>query len=856
MHEPQTAPVASSPWAAIACVARLAWRDTRTSRPRLLLYAAAIVLGIAALVLIASFGDSVRDAVRTQSNAMLGGDLVASSGDPFSPAAETLLSSFGGRRTDEITLRSMVVFPRTGGTRLVSVHAVEDEFPFYGTMDTTPAEAVATFRQGAGALVEESVMFQFGLRPGDELKLGASTFTITGALRAVPGQTPGFSMIQPRVFIPRRLLADTGLLQRGSQFNQRAYFALPPGADAGQLRRDHRGALRDEGIWLESVGSREARAGRYIENIERFLSLVGFVALLLGALGVASGIHVFIRSKLGSIAVLRCVGATVRQTFMIYLLQAIALGLIGALAGAALGLAAQPLLALAFQGLLPVTMKLAVSWPAVGQGIIAGVGVTLAFALLPLLGVRRVSPLLALRSVVEPPPGGRGDRVTIAVVLLGLAGVTAFAIQRADEWQHGVSFVAGTALVFGILVVLGRTLMRAARRLVRGRASYVWRQGVANLFRPNNRTLLVILALGLGTFLIVTMQLTQGMLLDHVDLARGKSRTNLVFFDLQADQRAEARALVEQAGRPILRDVPIVTMRVASVRGEPAVELARQRREDRWVFTREYRSTFRAELDRETEHLLAGEWVASADPARGPVPVSLEVGIAERLQVSVGDPLVFDVQGVMIDCVVGSIRRVEKERFDLWFFVVFPAGVLEGAPQFAALATQVDTPQQSAELQRTMVARFPTVSAIDLMAVLETMNTMLGYAAFVFRVMAAVVIVTGLVVLAAVMASGRFQRLQESVLLRTMGASRAMIARIQLVEYWMLGTLAAGAGVLLAWGAAWALGRWIFDLDARPSVLPMLWAWLAVSGLTVVTGWLSGRRLLNHPPLELLRQEV
>lgn len=839
-----------------AFVFRMAWRDTRTSRRRLLLYTASITLGIAALVSIASFGDSLERAVREQSNALLGADLVASSGEPFSPEAEAVLAEIGGRRTDEVTFRSMVLFPRTGRSRLVSVHAVEDEFPFYGTLETTPAEAAETFRQGAGALVEESVMLQFGVQVGDTVKVGEQLFTIVGALHAAPGQTPGFSMIQPRVFIPRRLLEATGVVQRGSQLDPRAYIAVEPGVDADALRGEYRQRLRDEGVWLQSVGSREERASRIIENVESFLSLVGFVALLLGAVGVASGIHVFIRSKLTSIAVLRCVGATVRQTFLIYLLQAAALGLIGALAGALLGLGVQGALPLVLKDVLPVDVSLGISWSAVLQGILAGLGVTLALALLPLLGVRRISPLLALRSTIEPPRRAGVDWARIAVAALGLAGITVVSVQRADEWEHGIAFVAGTVVVFGILVALGRVLMRGARRLAGVRRSYVWRQGVANLFRPNNRTLLVILALGLGTFLIVTMQLTQGMLLEHVGLVRGKSRTNLIFFDIQGDQREGARRIIEQHGRPVLRDVPIVTMRLASVNGRPAAELARERRENRWVFRREYRSTYRDALDPESERLIDGTWTARADPAAGAVPVSLEESIAERLEVEVGDRLVFDVQGVPFDCVVGSIRRVDKERFDLWFFVVFPAGVLEAAPQFGAIATEVANARQSADLQRAMLEAYPNVSAIDLMFIIEMMNTILDKASFVFRFMALFIVGTGLVVLAAVMASGRFQRLQESVLLRTMGASKAVIARIQLVEYWMLGTLAALAGVLLAAATAWALGRWIFELETQPDALPMVIAWLIVSALTVVTGWLTGRRLLNHPPLEILRQEV
>jgi len=838
-------------------IAKMAWRDTRTSRRRLLLYSASIMLGIAALVSIASFGDSLRRAVRAESNQLLGADLLASSGETFSPAAEALLAQIGGRRTDEIAFGSMVLFPRTGEARMARVHAVEEAYPLLGKFETIPESAAAEFRRDAGALVDESVMYQLGVQVGDQVKIGSLLFTVAGAVRSVPGQTPGFgAMVQPPIYISKALFEATGLNKRGSQLDPRAYFALPPGVDANEVRREFRGRLRDAGVWLESTASREARAGRIINNLERFLGLVGFVALLLGAVGVASGIHVFIRSKLTSIAVLRCVGATVRQTFLIYLLQAAVLGLVGALAGVIVGVLLQAALQLVLADLLPVAVPWGVSWPAIGHGLITGVGVTLAVALLPLFGVRRISPLLALRSTIEAPRRRGIDRAVGGVFALGLAGVTIVAIQQTERWEHGISFVLGTAVVFGVLSGLGRILMRLSRRLAGTRRSYIWRQGVANLFRPNNRTLLVILALGLGTFLVVTMQLSQGMLLAHVASMRGKTATNLVFYDLQSDQRKQARALIERMGRPVLRDVPLVTMRIASVKGQSAEELRQQGGEERWVYAREYRSTYRDTVWDETDTVVEGEWIGRVAAEANPVPISVEVEIAERLGVTIGDAMTFDVQGVPVECVVKSLRRVDKQRFDLWFFVVFPAGVLEGAPQFAAIATQVDDARQAADVQRAMFEAFPNVSAMDLRVLLTTMNAVLDMASLVFWVMALFVVGTGLIVLAAVMASGRFQRLRESVLLRTMGASQNTIARIQLVEYWTLGTLAALAGVLLAWVGAWALGRWIFELEAYPAVSPMLWAWLIVTVLTVLTGWLTGRRVLNHPPLEILRQEV
>lgn len=852
-------PPASRLRASILFCLRTAWRDTRRSRRRLLLYTSSITLGIAALVAIASLGDSLRRAVQGQSAALLGADLVVSSRQPFTAAAEAWFATLGGRQTRTTEFSSMAFFPRPGRARLLSVRAVEDAFPLYGILETEPASAAREFRDRPAALVEESVLLQFGVHVGDEVRLGAGSFTIAGALRKVPGESPGFSLIAPRLVLPARFLADTQLLQRGSRLLHRAAFAFPDGTDVERIVRENRPKFDEWGVRAVTVRGREMAVGRAIENAGGFLGLIGFVALLLGAVGVASGIHVFIRQKLASVATLRCLGATVRQTFAIYLVQAAALGVVGAVAGAVLGIGVARLAAL-LPGLLgqtlPVEVELAVSWPAVGQGIAAGLGVTLALALLPLLAVRRVPPLLALRSTIEPPRASWRDPAVLAVVAGALAAITVFAVRQAAQPARGVAFVVATGAVFATLAGLGCALRWLVRRLMPARAPYVWRQGLANLFRPDNRTLLLILALGHGTFLVMTMQLTQGMLVRELELTGADNRSNAVLFDIQADEREDVRAIVAGQGLPVIEDLPLVTMRLASVKGVPVAELRRDPASGipRWVLNREFRSTYRREPG-SAERVVAGRWIGEVGAGTAVVPVSVESGIAEDLRLKVGDRLAFDVQGVPVECEVASLRAVEWRRVQPNFFVVFPAGVLEEAPHTVVMATHFDNEDQSAHLQAAVLEKHPSVSVIDLTLVLRTVESVLEKLGFVFRFMAAFVVGTGLIVLAGVMAGGRFQRLRETVLLRTLGASRRQIARIQLVEYWLLGSLAALAGVGLAWVASLALGRWVFEVHTSPEIAPMLLAWAAVSLLTVATGWLSGRRLLDHPPLEVLREE-
>ena len=837
-------------------ILKMAWRDTRTSRRRLLLYAVSISLGIAAMVAIASLGESLREAVRQQSTALLGADVIVRSNAPFSPEVEQAVDALGGEQAREIGFSSMVLFPASGQSRLVSVRAIEPGFPFYGALETRPAEAAVSFRGGRSVLVEENLMLQFGVRVGDELRLGRETFTIAGALLKVPGESPGFNLVAPRVYLPIDYLDATQLVQRGSRVQYRLSVKAP-GADTQEFRNRNEALFDRERVRVETVQGREAALGRTIGNLERFLGLVAFVALLLGAIGVASGVHVFVRQKLTSISVLRCVGATSRQTFLIYLVQAAGLGLVGALAGVALGLGVQRLLPSFLGAWLPAELELRVSWRAVAEGLAAGVGVTLALTLLPLLAVRRVSPLLAIRSSVEPARGSWRDPATLLVVAVSVASITLVSVNQAARVQQGLGFVVGAAVIFCVLAGVGRLMMTLARRLAGPRTGYVWRQGVANLFRPNNRTLLLVVALGLGTCLVATMLLTQRLLISQLELSQSSGQSNMILFDIQVDQREAVRQLIHDQGLAIIDEAPVVSMRLASVKGRPVSEIMDDpdRRTPRWVLQREYRSTFRRELN-DAEELLAGTLVPEFAGGTAPVPVSIEAEIASDLGVGVGDALVFDVQGVPVPCVVGSIRDVDTRRVRPFFFVVFPEGVLEGAPQFFIMSTHVPDAEASGTLQRVLFERFPNVSAIDLTLILQTLNAVIDQAGFIFRFMAAFIVGTGVVVLLGVMASGRLQRLRESVLLRTLGASRGQITAIQVVEYWMLGTIASLTGAGLAWGAAWALGRWVFELRRAPDLQPVWMLWLAVSALTVLVGALSGRRLLRQPPLELLREET
>jgi putative ABC transport system permease protein len=836
---------------------RMAWRDTRTSRRKLAFCSFSIVLGIAALAAIGSLGTNLERATEEQTKTLLGADLVLQSQDAFTPEAEQLFQSLGGEQSREVSLTTMVFFPRTENTRLVQVHALSGGFPFYGNLETEPASAGETFRQAGGALAEESLLTQFDAHVGDAVRIGNFSTNILGRLEKVPGETVGLSAIAPRIYIAMDDLPRTGLLQPGSLARFAVYFKFGPNIQVTELVERIQPQLEKLRLRHDTVEERKRDLGSSMENLYHFLNLVGFIALLLGGVGIASAIHVHIKQKLGTVAVLRCLGSSVAQTFAIYLAQGMALGLFGAVLGGLLGLAIQSSLPRVMADFIPFTFQFHTAWLAIGRAMAIGFGICLLFSLLPLLTVRKVSPLAAIRVSFEPQLARRDPLSWLAGAVLA-AGILGFALMQSHDWRIGLGFSLGLGVVFGVLTLTAKLLVASTRKFVPARLPFAVRQGVANLHRPNNRSLLLLLSLGLGTFLMVSLYLVQQVLLNQLITSSGKNQPNAVLFDVQTSQVEPLTQLIRSLDLPVLDETPIVTMRLSSVKGISVDSLlSKEPRQGRgWVFRREYRSTFTDHL-RDGEKIIAGQWVSQVSPdSSNAVPISLEQDIAKDLQVGLGDELVFDVQGVPLTTRVASLRSVEWRRIQPNFFVVFPRGVLESAPAMHVLVTRVGSSQASALMQRAVVKAFPNVSVIDLTLVLQTVDAILDKISFVIRFMAMFTVLTGVLVLVSALAAGRYQRIQESVLLRTLGASRGQILKILLVEYIALGFLAALTGILLAVVAAWVLMRFVFHTPFALDWESVLTPFVLVPGITVLTGFLMSRGILNQSPLSILRTEV
>lgn len=839
----------------------MAWRDSRRHRSRLFLFVSSIILGIAALVATFSLGDNVKKDIDKQAQLLVGADLVIESNKPVTASIKPLLDSLGDERSEERTFASMVYFTKSGGTRLVQVRALQGNFPYYGALETTPAAAGNNFRHQQQALVDKTLMLQFNARVGDSIQVGDVKFAIAGVLNKAPGRTGLSTTVAPPVYIPLKYLDSTGLVQRGSRVAVNFYYLFKQPAAVNNIIPVIEPRLDNAGLGYDTVEERKRNTGRSFEDVNEFLTLISFIALLLGCIGVASAIHIYIREKISSIAILRCLGVNAGQAFLIYLIQIIGIGIIGSILGAILGTLIQQVLPTVVKDFLPIDITAGISWPSIGKGIALGAVIAALFGLLPLLSVRKVSPLFTLRLSLEPVRSWR-DPLKWLVYILILAFIILFTWWQVHSWVQAIVFTISILTAFLVLAGIARLLMWGVRRFFPASWNYLWRQGFANLYRPNNQTIILVTTIGLGALFISTLYFIQTMLINRVSLTGSGNQPNMVLFDIQSTQKDSVANLTRQYQLPILQQVPIVTMRIEEIKLGKQIPAAKDtgaandsNRVSERAFQWEFRVTYRDSLT-DSEKLTAGNLSGPVKYTGQAVPISMEEQYARRIRVQLGDTIVFNVQGKLIPTVISSLRQVDWQRVQTNFRVVFPPGVLEGAPQFHVLITRVPSPEVSARFQQAVVQQYPNISIIDLHLILKVLDDVLSQIGFVIRFMAGFSIITGLIVLIASVLISKYQRMQESVLLRTLGASRRQILFITALEYFFLGALAAATGILLSLAGSWALAHYSFKTPFSPDWLPIALLFVAISALTIFIGIFNSRSVVNRPPLEVLRKEV
>jgi putative ABC transport system permease protein len=737
------------------------------------------------------------------------------------------------------------------GALMVEVKGIERGFPLYGDFrleDGRPFDF--SLVADGGAVVAPLLLERLSLRVGDKVKIGEKVFEIRGVTRQEPGSAGGFRL-GPRVFVERAALEAAGLTGFGSRARRKILFKAEEGGTEKLVQR-LRAELGNNVFNVRSYKDSEENLGEQFARAENYLSLAGLVVLVLGGIGVSSVTRVFVEQKKKSIAVLKCVGATGRRLTAAYLAQVVLLGAAGSVLGVLLAAAALVFVRARFADTLPPNLSYELHASAVAQGLGLGVLISLLFSALPLLRIRQIRPNMLLREVETEDARRWPDFTRWAVALCVLAGLVFLTSWQAGSVRVGLFFIAGlgaTALVLYAAAWLLIFIVRRARVL----GTFSLRQAVNSMHRPGNQTRVIVMAVGLGAFLVMSVQSLQSNLLAEFERLRGGDLPNMYLIDVQRDQVEGARELIRQATGVSAELIPTVRARITRVNGQEIDLDAAGMRRERGRLGREYVVTYRPYLE-PNETIVAGKfWPPTA--SSGP-EVSIEEGMVGAAGLDLGSTITFDIQGRKITARVTSVRRVDWRRSRTGFLFVFRPGALDAAPQMYVGA--VDGPTREPErsrFQRAIVDRFPNVSVIDVADIVRSVSRILSNITVAVTFIGGFVLLSGVLILVGSIAMTKFQRVYEAAVLKTLGARRRVLLTIMLAEYGLLGLVAGLVGALAADALSYAVARYVFEIDWTLAPAVNLAGVALTILLVAAVGALSSLDVLTRKPLAILRAQ-
>lgn len=881
----------------------MAWRETRGGWRHFLYFFVCIAVGVGALVAVSLFAANVERAVTREARGLLGGDLEVRLSRPLTTKGQEVLSSLTTRGITITHVSELIgmaaridrIGSGTSATQIVELKAVEPAYPLYGAIRLEPIQPLNSLlhpdlRQCGGipcfgAVVQEALLIRMGLSVGERFTLGQAQFLITGLVRTEPDRMANAFSLGPRVLVSQEGLSAAELIKPGSRVRERYLLTLPSGLSSRSLVPELRGRLAMESARVSAYQDAQPQLKQFLQQLARYLGLIGLTALFIGGLGVATSVQAFLREKLQTIAILKTVGADSATVTKAYTLQAVWLGLAGSLVGAVLGIGLQHGLPALVTNLfasdlldqLGFSPELSMSslWP-VGKGVALGLLSTLLFALWPLLTIRNIKPAAIFRHDVEPmQPNsmteqshwrlrwGLYDRLKLLTAVGFVMGLGGLSVWQAESWRIGLLFVGALVLAV-VLLALSAKLLVFGLRLLPIPNSLSLRQALSNVARPGSQAVGIMVAIGIGVMAISTVSQVEQSLLRQVGDSRPNDAPTFFFIDIQPDQADGFVQTIHQrlAGKkPEL--TPLVRSRLHAVNGvairadeeseqEEKREADKEEQRKNWYLTREYVLTFLDQVPKDNK-IVKGEWWKQGEAFAKPL-LSVEEEAAKHLGLDVGSTVDFDIQGAIVSAEVRSIRKVEWGNFSTNFYMILSPGSLDGAP-----VTYVGTLRVSSEdevsIQQAVVASFPNVSAIHIGDVLQNFARVLDRLSLAIRAVALFCVLAGGLVMAAALAATRYRRLYESVILKALGATRGVIARSFAAEYALLGGVAGLIGVWLGSLLSWAVLTYFFELPwgLHPSIL--------ISGvaltvfLTLIVGFLSTYRLLGQRPLAVLRHE-
>ena len=827
---------------------RLALRDLRGGLRGIRVVLACLALGVAAIAAVGSLRAAVNQGLSTDGRALLGGDLSIDGGaQPLPDALHAWLLARGARISEIVTMRSLLAAP-DGQRQLIELKAVDAAYPLVGGVTLDPSIPLAAALEG-GVVADPLVLDRLRLHTGDTVRIGQAQFTLRASLTSEPDHANGPAILGPRVLIRDTALPATGLIQTGSLLTYDWRLLLPTGTDPQAFTAAIRSAFPGSGWRIRDTTQAAPGVDRAVDQTSLFLTLVGLCSLLVGGIGVATGVRAWMEARARTVATLRCLGAASGLILRMFMVQVGLLCLGGVVIGVAAGAAIPVLGLLLFGDLLPLPAAVGLYPAPLALAALYGLLTAGAFALWPLARAAQIPGAALFRDALLP--SGRGVPLPVLAanaVLVALLVVIVIG-TAVDRW-FAVWFCGSAAATLLVFRGGGTVLMAAARR-VHVRRSVSVRLGFANLYRPASSAPLLLVALGLGLTTLAAVGLIQGNIRAQILGDLPEAAPSFFFIDIQNEELAKFDQIVHaQPGTSDLHEVPSLRARMVALNDVP-VDQVHVAPDSQWGLRGDRGLTYSADVPRGSIVVEGKWWPANYD---GPPLVSLDAGLAKGWGLKIGDTIRVNVLGRDIDLKIANLRAIQWRELAINFALVASPGLLEHAPHMH-IATVRDPPSEDAALLRAVSDALPNVTGIRVADILQSIADLVGKLATALAATGSVTLASGALVLAGAVAAGQRRRVAEAVVLKTLGATRAQIRTAWLVEFGLIGAMAgliaAGLGTLASWGVVH------FLLKAPWSFLPGILV-MTIGGCIVLMlgfGYAGTAAALRVRPAAHLRNE-
>jgi putative ABC transport system permease protein len=832
-------------------------REIRSSWQRLLFFFLCIALGVGSVVALRSLIQNLTQVVGNDARALMTADIEVGSTNDFSPTDVSTIEEVIARfpivedRNEVITTLSMArpVDPANESLEFVELKGIETPFPLVGSFSLSDGKPFDfKLLENRGAVLARVLLEELNVEVGDKIRIGEAEFEVRGTIDDEPGGSSGFRL-GARVFVEKKAFDEAGITRNSSRVRRRILYRTSD--NPTELVSELRTALKGSTVQIRSYREQQDNLSTQFERTENYLSLTGLLILVLGGIGVWNVARAFVEQKRKTVAVLKCLGASGNKIITVYLLQILTLGAIGSLFGILLAQLGLWLAAWRFAEELPAQMSYSINPSTAAQGAVLGVLISLLFSALPLLQIRMIKPKLLLRD----ENNASISKLDWTKWFFGagcLAALLGLAVWQAGSFKVGAFFLGGLAVTGAVLYAAATVLTILLRNLKRLN-SFSFRQAVNSLYRPGNQTRIILLAVGLGAFVVITVQAMQSNLVREFDLTRNNRLPSLIFVDIQKSQIRDVASIIEDRTGEKPEEVPTVRARIAFINGQPIDYENREVRQQQGQIGREFAITYRQELEK-NESILSGEWW-SGEVTDTP-EVSVEERMAGTLKVSPGDSITFDISGRKITAMVANIRKIDVRNMRTAFVFVFRPGPLEAAPQsYAATVVNHIPATDRQRLQREVLDTFPNVQIFDVADILEAVNRLVSNFVLAISFVGSFVLLSGILILIGSVALTKSQRIYENAVLKTLGANRRSLATILVTEYGLLGLLAGLIATGFAVMLSFVVTTYLMEIEWQFDPLLAIGGLVITTLLVTVVGVAASFDVLFRKPLATLRSQ-